>query len=73
MNFLASVLRDDASLTAVEYAGRRFTEAADLPLKSLETEPMLEWWDKNRNKIEIKQKTEPKPKKTPKKIFFLKI
>lgn len=52
MQFLINVIGHDEDLGAVEYAGRYFTQAANLQIKPLATEYLLEWWRDNKDKIE---------------------
>ena len=51
MDFLMEVMRHDASLNAVEYAGRYFTAGADQKIKPLAVDYLYDWWQKNRSTI----------------------
>ena len=51
MQFLAGVIQRDQSLKAVEYAGRYFTQAAELKLKPLAIKQILDWWKINKNTV----------------------
>ena len=48
MSFLADVVRQDASLQAVEYAGRLLSNALEARLKPLATEELLQVWEKKK-------------------------
>lgn len=51
LQFFAEVIERDQSLTAVEYAGRYFTEEAGLKIKPLAIDDLLKWWRDNKDKI----------------------
>lgn len=55
MAFLAHVLETDESLHVVENAARQFMGESKQNLKPLAVEQQLEWWKKNRDKIESNQ------------------
>ena len=48
MDFMMQVMEKDTSLTAVEYAGRYFTQSAGLKIKPMALEYLKDWWDTNR-------------------------
>ena len=52
MEFFLSVMRTDASLRAVEYAGRYFTELGGLNIKALAIEYLFNWYAENRTTLE---------------------
>lgn len=52
MEFLVDVLKNDRSLRAVEYAGRYFRKEAGLKIKPLGVSKFIDWWEKNKDKIE---------------------
>jgi hypothetical protein len=58
MAFLADILRKDPtlarewSLTALYYAGKLFAEQAGLKWNAFDTKPLLEWWEKNKERLE---------------------
>lgn len=49
MDFLMDVMLTDRSLTAVEYAGRHFTQGADLKIKPVAVDYLRKWWSENRD------------------------
>jgi hypothetical protein len=51
MQFFAEVIENDPSLTAVEYAGRYFTEQAGLKIKPLAVDDLLKWWRDNKDRF----------------------
>jgi hypothetical protein len=51
MEFLIEVIRSDASMKAVEYAGRYFTEGAALKIKPVAIDYLSQWWSEHRNEI----------------------
>jgi DNA-binding FadR family transcriptional regulator len=51
LQFFAEVIEHDQSLTAVEYAGRYFTEQAGLKIKPLAVDDLLKWWRDNKDRI----------------------
>jgi hypothetical protein len=51
LDFLMSVMKFDASLTAVEYAGRHFTEGTEQKIKPLAVEFLAKWWDEHRSEF----------------------
>jgi hypothetical protein len=50
MQFLVDVMQYDASLTAVEYAGRFFDSEAKLNYKPLHVKGFLKWWEESKYK-----------------------
>jgi len=52
MKFLVDVLNKDESLLATYYAGKYFSEEASLKWNPFITKPLLDWWEKHKNKIE---------------------
>ncbi len=50
MQFLVDVMQYDASLTAVEYAGRFFDSEANLSYKPLHVKGFLKWWEESKDK-----------------------
>jgi len=51
MKFLVDVLKSDKCLTAMHYAGKFFAEKAGLTWNPFLTEPLLEWWEKNKENL----------------------
>lgn len=51
MAFLADVVAGDASLNAVEYAGRLLSEALDAKLKPLAVRPLLQVWEQKKSSV----------------------
>jgi len=51
MDFLLEVLKASSNLKTAEYAGRYFTQGADLKIKPLAVEYLANWWKENRDKI----------------------
>lgn len=51
MDFMMEVMRSDASLTAVEFAGRYFTAGADLKIKPVAVDYLYDWWLKTRSAV----------------------
>jgi len=51
MEIYINVIKNDMSLTAVEYAGRQFTSLANLQIKPLATDYLIDWWVKNKESI----------------------
>jgi len=52
MEFLVDVIRNDKSLTAVEYAGRFFSQGAGIKLHPLGVKAALKWWEENQDRFE---------------------
>lgn len=55
MQFFADILKDDLSIKATFYAGEFFANLSqdkELKWKPYWTEPLLEWWTKNKDKIQ---------------------
>lgn len=52
MAFFIDVLKDDESLIATSYAGKFFAKDVGVEWKHFVIEPLLNWWDKNKDKIE---------------------
>jgi len=52
MGFFIDVIKDDESLIATSYAGRFFAKEAGVEWKHFIIEPLLDWWNKNKDKIE---------------------
>jgi hypothetical protein len=48
MEFMSEVMKTCDSLTTLEYAGRHFTSGADLKIKPLAVDYLLDWWEKNK-------------------------
>ena len=65
MAFLIDVIRNDDSLTAVEYAGRFFAKGAGIKLHPLAIEEYSKWWEENREKYS--KNPEDRPIDSPKK------
>ncbi|MDL2401584.1 hypothetical protein [Rhizobium mayense] len=53
LDFLMEVMKTDASLKAVEYAGRYFTTDTDLKIKPLALDYLSNWWSEHRKDYEI--------------------
>ncbi|HKP04990.1 MAG TPA: hypothetical protein VJU77_16680 [Chthoniobacterales bacterium] len=51
-DYFASVMRSEASLGMVQIAGECFTHLAQLKIKPLAVEFLLEWWSENRDKAD---------------------
>jgi uncharacterized protein YoxC len=51
MQFLIDVIQHDSSLNAVEYAGRYFTNGADLKIKPIAIDYLVNWWNEHSNDI----------------------
>lgn len=51
MQFLIDIIEKDDNLIAIEYAGRYFTQGADLKIKPLAIEYLMKWWKENKDKI----------------------
>jgi len=51
MRFLFDVIQHDKSLKAVEYAGRYFTQEAQLKVKPLAVDRLIQWWNENKDKV----------------------
>lgn len=51
MQFLIDLMKEEKSLTTLEYVGRYFAEGADLKIKPLAVEYFLDWWEKNKESI----------------------
>lgn len=51
LDFLMQVIKADPSLTAVEYAGRSFTEGTKAKIKPVAAEALSEWWDAHRQEF----------------------
>jgi flagellar biosynthesis chaperone FliJ len=54
LDFLVNVLRNEKHLMVCEYAGRYFTEGAELKIKPLALDHLINWWEENRGKFEGK-------------------
>ena len=54
MEFLAEVIKTCNTLTTLEYAGRYFTSGAELKIKPLASDFLLDWWQKNKDTFESK-------------------
>lgn len=52
MEFLVDIIRNDKSLTAVEYAGRFFSQGAGIKLHPLAVKDVLKWWEQNKERLE---------------------
>ena len=53
MDFLVQVMKTDASLTALEYAGRYFLQGAKVKETSspLSVDDIVNWWEKHRSNV----------------------
>jgi hypothetical protein len=47
LDFFILVMKTDSSLTAVEYAGRYFTQATGQHIRPLAVEYLVQWWDQH--------------------------
>jgi hypothetical protein len=54
LDFMIDVMKNDSSLTAVEYAGRHFTSGTELTIKPLAVEYLVEWWKNHRHEFQQK-------------------
>jgi len=54
LDFLIDVMKYDASLTAVEYAGRYFTAGTNQKIKPMAADYLVDWWGKH--KLEFQEK-----------------
>jgi len=51
MQFLLDVMKTDSNLTTVEYAGRYFTQGANLKIKPLAVDYLAQWWSEHEQEI----------------------
>jgi hypothetical protein len=54
LDFLMTVMKTDQSLTAVEYAGRYFTQQTDQNIKPMALDFLITWWSEHRRDFEGK-------------------
>lgn len=52
MAFFIDVVREDGSLNATSYAGKFFAKEAGIEWQHFVVEPLLKWWEENKDKIE---------------------
>lgn len=52
LDFMMDIMKTDASLTAVEYAGRHFTSGTELKIKPMAVEYLAEWWEAHKHEFE---------------------
>jgi len=55
LDFLIDVIKNDSSLTAVEYAGRYFKSESGQKIKPLAAENFINWWKNNRDSFKEKE------------------
>jgi len=55
LDFMVDVMKNDASLTAVEYAGRYFTAGTGQKIKPMATEYLVKWWENHRHEFQETQ------------------
>ena len=55
LEFLIRVIKNDSSLTAVEYAGRYFQTESGQKVKPLAVEIFVNWWENNRDSFKEKE------------------
>jgi apolipoprotein N-acyltransferase len=48
LDFMIEIMKQDSSLTAVEYAGRHFTAGTKLKIKPSAVEYLVSWWNEHR-------------------------
>lgn len=51
MAFFIDVVREDGSLNATSYAGKFFAKEAGIEWRHFVVEPLLKWWEENKNQI----------------------
>lgn len=51
LDFMMNVMKTDSSLTAVEYAGRYFTEGTGQKIKAMALAVLAPWWDEHRKEF----------------------
>lgn len=51
LDFMIDVMTHDTSLTAVEYAGRFFTEGTGQKIKPMAVQYLVTWWDQHRSEF----------------------
>jgi hypothetical protein len=54
LDFLMSVMKNDPSLTAAEYAGRYFTQQTGQNIKPMALDFLVTWWNEHRHEFEGK-------------------
>lgn len=54
LDFMINVMKHDASLTAVEYAGRFFTAETGQKIKPMAVQYLVAWWDQHRPEFQEK-------------------
>jgi hypothetical protein len=52
LDFLMDVMKNDSSLSAVEYAGRYFTSGTEQKIKPVAVDVLSRWWDEHRKEFE---------------------
>lgn len=55
LEFLIGVIKNDSSLTAVEYSGRYFQTESGQKVKPLAVEIFVNWWENNRDSFKEKE------------------
>ncbi len=55
LEFLIGVIKNDSSLTAVEYSGRYFQTESGQKVKPLAVENFVNWWENNRDSFKEKE------------------
>lgn len=55
LEFLIGVIKNDSSLTAVEYSGRYFQTLSGQKVKPLAVENFVNWWENNRDSFKEKE------------------
>lgn len=52
LNFTVTVMKEESSLTALEYAGRYFTQGTNQKVKPLAVRHLLDWWEKHKSEYQ---------------------